>query len=90
MAFSLVVGSGGYSPVVVHGLHTAVTSLVMEHGLWGMWASVAVAPGLSSCGSWAQYLWLLGSVLVAPGLSGCGSWAQYLWLLGSVVVVPGF
>ena len=53
-------GSGGCSPVVVHGLLIAVTSLVMEHGLWGMWA---------------QEAWLLGSVPVAPGLSSCGSWA---------------
>ena len=45
---------------MVHGLLIAVTSLVMEHGLWGMWA---------------QEAWLLGSVPVAPGLSSGGSWA---------------
>ena len=52
-AFSLAVGSGGSPPAVVHGLLMAVTSLVKEHGLSGMWASAAAAPGLSACGSWA-------------------------------------
>ena len=32
-AFSLVVASGGYSLVAVHGLFIAVTSLAVEHGL---------------------------------------------------------
>ena len=50
--FSLVVERGGYSLVVVHRLLIAVASLV-EHGLWFAQASVAVAHGLSSCGSWA-------------------------------------
>ena len=36
----------------------AVASLVAEHGLQGLWASVAVAPGL----------WQTGSVVVALGL----------------------
>ena len=36
----------GYSLAVVHGLLTVVGSLLAEHGLWGTWASVAVAPGL--------------------------------------------
>ena len=31
--FSLVVASGGYSLVAVHGLLTVVASLVAEHGL---------------------------------------------------------
>ena len=30
---SLVVASGGYSPVVVHRLFITVVSLVVEHGL---------------------------------------------------------
>ena len=30
---SLVVGSGGYALVAVHGLLTVVASFVMEHGL---------------------------------------------------------
>ena len=51
MWLSLVVASGVYSPVVVHGLLIVVTFLV-EHGLSSMQASVAVAHGLSSCGSW--------------------------------------
>ena len=46
--------------------------------------SVAVALGLSGCGSRAQWLWLSGSVAVALGLSGCGSRALEC---GSVVVV---
>ena len=36
--FSLMVTSGGYCPVVVGGLLTAVTSLAVEHGLRGVWA----------------------------------------------------
>ena len=43
-SFSLVSVSGGNS-VVMHGL-VAVTSLIVEHGLWGMRASVVAAPGL--------------------------------------------
>ena len=37
----------------VHRLLTAVTSLVVEHGLWGVWASVVVTHGLNcffTCG----------------------------------------
>jgi len=30
---SLVAASGGYSPVVVHGLLTVVASAIAEHGL---------------------------------------------------------
>ena len=45
--FSLVAESGGYSLVLLHGLLTAVTSLVEEHRLQGMWASEVVAHGLS-------------------------------------------
>ena len=40
---SLLVASGGYSLAVLHGILIAVASLVMEHGLWGTWTSVAVA-----------------------------------------------
>ena len=40
---SLVVDSGGYSLVVVHGLHIVVASLVVEHGLLGIWSSVVAA-----------------------------------------------
>ena len=33
--------------IAVHGLLIAVASLVTEHGLWGLQASIAVAHGLS-------------------------------------------
>ena len=36
----------GLSVVAVHGLPIAVASLVAEHGLWGVWASVVVVPTL--------------------------------------------
>ena len=35
----------GYSPGVVCSLLIAGTSLVVEHGVLGVWASVVVAPG---------------------------------------------
>ena len=40
---SLVVGSGGYSLVVVPGLHAVVASLVVGHGLLGIWSSAVAA-----------------------------------------------
>ena len=43
--FPLVVASGA-TLVAVCGLLSAVASFVAEHGLWGMWASVVVAPRL--------------------------------------------
>ena len=43
--------SGGFSLVVVQGLLIVVASLVAEHGLLSLQASVAL--GLSSCGTWA-------------------------------------
>ena len=46
-------GERGLLFVAVHGLLTAVASLVVEHGLWSARASVDAACGLSSCGSWA-------------------------------------
>ena len=54
----------GLSLVVARGLLIAVAS-PMEHGLWGVWASVFVAPRLQST----------DSVVVAHGLScsaACG------------------
>ena len=42
--FSLVLASGGYSPVVVSGLLIAVVSFVAEHGLQAL--------GLNCCGTW--------------------------------------
>ena len=50
--FSLAVVPGGCSLAVVRGLLIVVTSLAVEHGLWGGWAAVVSAQGLSSCGSW--------------------------------------
>ena len=49
----LVVASRGCSLVVVHGLHIVVASLVVEHRLQGVRASVVAALGLSSCSTWA-------------------------------------
>ena len=62
---SLVGASRGYSLVVVHGLPIAVASLVAEHRLWDMQASVVVAHGLNVCDSWA----------LERGPSTCGAWA---------------
>ena len=50
--FSLV-ASVGYPLAVVCRLVIMVASLGVEHGLWGTWASVVAACGLSSCISWA-------------------------------------
>ena len=44
--FSPAVASGGYSLVSVHGLLIVVASLVVEHRLQDMWASVVAAHGL--------------------------------------------
>ena len=43
---SLVANSGSYSLVAVHKFFIVLIFLVAEHQLWGMQASVAVAPGL--------------------------------------------
>ena len=68
-SFSLVAASRGCSPVVC--------------GAWGPhlggFSSAARAlrcTGFSSCGTWAQYLWLLGS----------RAQAQWLWLMGLVAL----
>ena len=53
LGFSLVAARGSYSLVAVHRLLTAVTSLVRELGLLGVWASVVEVHRLSSCSSWA-------------------------------------
>ena len=48
MGFSLVVESGGYSPVVVHGVPIAVVPPVADHGPWRarveLWLADSVAP----------------------------------------------
>ena len=43
--------SVGYSLVVVRRLLITVAPLGVEHRLWGAWASVVEAHGLSSCSS---------------------------------------
>ena len=64
LGFSLVVASGGYSLAAVHGLLTAVASLVVEHRLQRA-GSVFVAYGLSCfetcgiCPAWGSNLYLL-------------------------------
>ena len=68
---SLVVatgGGGGYSPITVHGLLTAVASFFVDHRLWGVQASVLVVHRLCSCSS--QALEGPGSTAVVLGLSG--------------------
>ena len=40
MGFSLVAASRGYSLVTVRGLLIVAAFLVVEHTLWGTWASV--------------------------------------------------
>ena len=63
--FFLVLQGGGYSLLVVCELLVVVASLVVEHRLWGIQASVVAARGLGSCG------------LQAPEcrLNSCGTWA---------------
>ena len=46
-----LVASVGYSLDVVCRLLVTVASLGVEHRLWGAWASVVAARGLSSCSS---------------------------------------
>ena len=54
----------GLSLDVGHGLLIAAAFLIAKHGLWGTWASVVGARGLSGCNSspgsraQAQELWL--------------------------------
>ena len=63
---SLVVASGGYSLVEVHGLLIVLASLVAEHRPWSTRASAVAAHELSSC----------GSRVPEHGLINCGTWAQ--------------
>ena len=53
MGFSLLSVSSGYSLVMLLGLPIAVASLVAEHGLQGVQASVVASHELSICGSQA-------------------------------------
>ena len=66
--FSLAVAGGGYSLVAVHVCFIVASSLVAEHRLQGVLASVVAARGLSSYGSQA----------LEHRLSGRGEWAQLL------------
>ena len=56
--------AAGLSLDVGHGLLIAAAFLIAKHGLWGTWASVVGARGLSGCNSspgsraQAQELWL--------------------------------
>ena len=75
--FSLVVASRGFSLVAVCRLFIAVASLVAEQRPQGTWASVTVARGLSSCGSWA----------LEHRLNSCGTQA---WLLRGRWDLPGW
>ena len=63
--FSLIVASRGYFLVTVLGLLIAVASLVLEHKLKGVRASIIWAHGLSSCSCW----------VLEHRLSSCGMWA---------------
>ena len=56
---SLVETSRSYSRVAGHRLLIVVASLVAEHGLQAVWASVVVGAGL----------WSTGLIAVAHGLS---------------------
>ena len=49
--FSLVAASGGFSPVVVQGLLTAMASLVGEHRLWSTPPSAVAGPSVVPCPS---------------------------------------
>ena len=44
--FSVVAVSGGCSVAAAHSLLTVVASLVVGHGLKGIWTSAVVVPGL--------------------------------------------
>ena len=65
---SLLAMSRGYSLVAMHELLIATASLVAEHRLQGMWASLTVPPRLSSPSSSAP----------DRSLSGCGAQAFLL------------
>ena len=58
--FFLVAPSRGLLSSCSHGLFIVVASLVPEHRLQGLWASVVAAYRLSSSGSQVQQLWCTG------------------------------
>ena len=55
-SFPLVVASGGYSLAVMCRLLIAGASLVTSTG--------SRCAGISSCGTWAQWLWVMGFVVL--------------------------
>ena len=60
LRLSLVVASGDYSPVAMYGLLLSVASLIVEHRLYGIWASVVAALRLScsvTCGIFLHQGW---------------------------------
>ena len=59
--------------VAVHRLLIVVASLVAEHRALDLQASLVAACGLSSCDTWAQQLWHVGSAVVARGVQSAGS-----------------
>ena len=61
--FSPVAASSRYSLATARGLFTAMASPLVEHGFYDLWASVAAALGLSSC----------GSQVLESRLSSCGT-----------------
>ena len=63
---SLVAVSGGYSSLRCEGFSLPWFSCCRARTL-GTWASVVVARGLSSCGSWALERRLSGSVVPGQG-----------------------
>ena len=65
----------GFSPVTAHGVLTVVVSLVVEHRLQGVWASVVAAGARGGCGRCARWLRQVLSVVAAGALGGCSSWA---------------
>ena len=60
----------GHSLAAVHGLLTAVASLVSEQGLRGSWTSEVAARGLGSCGSQSLEHRLNGSGISCPSTGG--------------------
>ena len=74
-------GKQGLLFVAVRGLLIAVASLVVEHGLQACGLQQLWRVDFSSCGVWAQQLWLVGSRARAQQLWHTGLVA--LWLVGS-------
>ena len=73
VGFSLLEGSEGSYLVAVPGPFIAAASLVAEHRLWVVPASVAAAHGLSTCGSWVLEHWLNSCVQELSGSAACGN-----------------